>query len=353
MSRVTERKANVTFEGSTNKPGKDHPMAEAKSPRPGAGANQWEGQGCECSRQGDGGRRRHRWADGGDSASKGGVGGRRLRARGGAPGDRRRAAARGKRPEGAWETRPRGGCREPGRLPLPARYAPGVGRLLAERARAGGRTQRSGAASAAVHRADLQALLLLREAWREDHVRPRLRRCAGFEQDDGRRHGSSSPAARRNAATSLIGRRRPPLDGSGLDLFGPPKLPLRRLHGLAGGRRSPSQVNSCRGARASSRGGEGARFGCAHIGEWQGLLVRDQERRGGRRGRSRPAAPPGPKADPDAGSSTAWHHPVRRPDRRPPTSEAMRRDGLFDREPRSDPLGGGQSHPPGDAAHPA
>ena len=89
--------------------------------------------------------------------------------------------------------------------------------------------------------------------------------------------------------------------------------------------------------------GERRRFGCAHIGR-VGLLVRHQELRGGRKGRSARQ----PHRDQDGPTSILWG--VAPP--RPRTHRGHRRGGDTPRRPLRPraplgPLGGGQSHPPG------
>jgi len=203
--------------------------------------------------------------------------------------------------------------------------------------------KRSGAPSVAVHRADLQGLLL-KEAGEKNVVLGA--ECSGFEQDD---EGVTAIFAdgTEERGDLLIG-------ADGLystvraRLFGPQKPHY------AGYTAWRAIVEPDRELLPWGTGfetwGKGARFGCAHIGGgrvyWFATRNAPEGQRDGPVG-----SPSGPKAALTR-LFDGWHHPV--PDLIAETEErVIRRDDLYDRAPLSGSWGEGRVTLLGDAAHPA
>jgi len=201
---------------------------------------------------------------------------------------------------------------------------------------------RVGAASAAVHRADLQALLL--QELGEGPLRLGSE-VEGFEQDEA---GVTVLLAgdSEERADLLVG-------ADGLHsrirekLFGPGEL---RYAGYTAWRAvaKPAREILPWGTGFESWG-RGVRFGCAHIGK--GRVYWFATRNAAEGGKDGPPGSP-------TGARTAllrlfreWHHPVRKLIEAT-DEEAIRRDDLFDREPLSARWGVGRVTLLGDAAHP-
>jgi 2-polyprenyl-6-methoxyphenol hydroxylase-like FAD-dependent oxidoreductase len=201
---------------------------------------------------------------------------------------------------------------------------------------------RVGAASAAVHRADLQALLL-----REVGEGP-LRlgsEVAGFEQDEAGVtvlfvNGSEERADLLVGADGLRSK-------IGAELFGPEEP---RYAGYAAWRAvvEPEQELLPWGSGFESWG-RGQRFGCAHIGKGRVYWFATRNAPEGEKD--------GPPGSPTGARATlleffeGWHHPVHELIEAT-AEEAIRRDDLYDREPRWGHWGVGRVTLLGDAAHP-
>jgi len=202
--------------------------------------------------------------------------------------------------------------------------------------------KRLGTPSAAVHRADLQGLLL-RELGEENVLLGG--RCANFEQDDGGVTAVFSDGSEERGDV-LIG-------ADGLystvraRLFGPEKP---RYAGYTTWRAvvEPDRELLPWGTGFESWG-RGARFGCAHIGGGRVYWFATKNAlEGGQDG------PIGTSSGPKAtlmGLFSGWHHPVE--ELISETEErAIRRDDLYDREPLAGAWGTGRVTLLGDAAHP-
>ena len=201
----------------------------------------------------------------------------------------------------------------------------------------------TGAPSAAVHRADLQAFLL-RELG-EENVRLGAR-CSGFEQDDGAVTAffADVPEVRGDAligADGLYSTIRTRVHG--------PREP--RYAGYTAWRAivEPGRELLPWGAGFESWG-KGARFGCAHIGRGRVYWFATTNAPEGEED--------GPIGTPSGPGATLmrlfgrWHHPI--PALISGTEEtAIRRDDLYDREPVSGSWGTGRVTLLGDAAHPS
>jgi 2-polyprenyl-6-methoxyphenol hydroxylase-like FAD-dependent oxidoreductase len=202
---------------------------------------------------------------------------------------------------------------------------------------------RVGVPSAAVHRADLQDLLLRKL----EGQGPRLgAECSGFESDaEGVNVVFADGAQERGDL--LVG-------ADGLHstvragLFGPEKP---RYAGYTAWR---AVVRPGRGLLPWGTGfeswGRGARFGCAHIGDgrvyWFATINAPEGEKDGPLG-----SPSAPKAVLERHFG-GWHHPV--PALIAETDEEkIRRDDLYDREPLSGSWGRGRVTLLGDAAHPS
>ncbi|HEX5850780.1 MAG TPA: FAD-dependent monooxygenase [Rubrobacter sp.] len=200
-----------------------------------------------------------------------------------------------------------------------------------------------GVSSAAVHRADLQELLL-RKLGRQN-VRLGAE-CSGFEQDDKGVDVVFADGSRERGDL-LIG-------ADGLHstvragLFGPEKP---RYAGYTAWR---AVVRPGRGllswGMAFESWGRGARFGCAHIGDGRVYWFATRNAPEGERD-GPPGSPSGPKALLTE-LFGGWHHPI--PALVAETEEeAIRRDDLYDREPLAGSWGMGRVTLLGDAAHPS
>ena len=200
---------------------------------------------------------------------------------------------------------------------------------------------RVGAASAAVHRADLQALLA-----RELGAGPlRLGSgCAGFEQDE-RGVTVSLADGREERADLLVG-------ADGLrstvraSLFGPEEP---RYAGYTSWRAvARPDVELLPWGEGFESWGKGARFGCCHIGEgrvyWFATLNAPEGEKDGP-----PGSPDGPKQR-LLELFRGWHQPVEALVDAT-EEEEIRRDDLYDREPLKH-WGEGRVTLLGDAAHP-
>ena len=200
---------------------------------------------------------------------------------------------------------------------------------------------RVGAASAAVHRADLQALLA-----RELGAGPlRLGSgCAGFEQDE-RGVTVSLADGREERADLLVG-------ADGLrstvraSLFGPEEP---RYAGYTSWRAvAQPDVELLPWGEGFESWGRGARFGCGHIGEgrvyWFATLNAQEGEKDGP-----PGSPDGPKQR-LLELFRGWHQPVEALVDAT-EEEEIRRDDLYDREPLKH-WGEGRVTLLGDAAHP-
>jgi 2-polyprenyl-6-methoxyphenol hydroxylase-like FAD-dependent oxidoreductase len=200
-----------------------------------------------------------------------------------------------------------------------------------------------GVPSAAVHRADLQELLLRRLG--RQNVRLGAE-CSGFEQDDEGVDVLFADGSRERGDL-LIG-----ADGLRSTvraaLFGPEEP---RYAGYTAWRAVVRPGRSLLPwGSAFESWGRGARFGCARIGggrvHWFATKNAPEGERDGL-----PGSPSGPKA-----SLTelfgGWHHPV--PALIAETDEgAIRRDDIYDREPLAASWGRGRVTLLGDAAHPS
>jgi 2-polyprenyl-6-methoxyphenol hydroxylase-like FAD-dependent oxidoreductase len=201
---------------------------------------------------------------------------------------------------------------------------------------------RVGTASAAVHRADLQALLL-----REVGEGP-LRlgaEVAGFEQAEGGVtvlfvDGSEERADLLVGADGLRSKVR-------AELFGPEEP---RYAGYTAWRAvvEPERELLPWGSGFESWG-RGQRFGCAHIGKGRVYWFATRNAPEGEKD--------GPPGSPTGAKATllelfeGWHHPVHELVEAT-AEEAIRRDDLYDREPLSGCWGEGRVTLLGDAAHP-
>jgi 2-polyprenyl-6-methoxyphenol hydroxylase-like FAD-dependent oxidoreductase len=202
---------------------------------------------------------------------------------------------------------------------------------------------RVGAPSAAVHRADLQELLLRHLG--EKNVRLGAE-CSGFEQDDvgvnvGFADGSQESGDLLIGADGLRSTVR-------TALFGPEKP---RYAGYTAWRAvvRPGRPLLPWGTGFESWG-RGARFGCAHIGDGRVYWFATRNAPEGERD-GPPGSPSGPKAS-LMGLFGGWHHPI--PALIAETDEeGIRRDDLYDREPLSGSWGRGRVTLLGDAAHPS
>jgi 2-polyprenyl-6-methoxyphenol hydroxylase-like FAD-dependent oxidoreductase len=196
--------------------------------------------------------------------------------------------------------------------------------------------------SAAVHRVDLQALLL-----RELGEGPlRLEReVEGFEQDGSgvTVHFADGGEERADLLVGADGLRSKVRSR----LFGPEKP---RYAGYTAWRAvvEPERELLPWGAGFESWG-RGARFGCAHIGRGRIYWFATRNVREGEKD--------GPPGSP-AGARTSllhlfagWHHPVRELVEAT-AEEAIRRDDIYDREPLAGRWGEGRVTLLGDAAHP-
>ena len=202
---------------------------------------------------------------------------------------------------------------------------------------------RVGAPSAAVHRADLQELLLSRLGRKNIRLGAD---CSGFEEDDrGINAGFADGSQERGDL--LIG-----ADGLHstvrVELFGSEKP---RYAGYTAWRAvvRPGRELLPWGTGFESWG-RGARFGCAHIGDgrvyWFATINAPEGARDGPLG-----SPSGPKAA-LMRLFGGWHHPV--PALISETGEqAIRRDDIYDREPLPGSWGRGRVTLLGDAAHPS
>jgi 2-polyprenyl-6-methoxyphenol hydroxylase-like FAD-dependent oxidoreductase len=202
--------------------------------------------------------------------------------------------------------------------------------------------RRVGVPSAAVHRADLQALLLRELGEGPLHLDSEVE---GFEQDEAgvRGHlagGSEERADLLVGADGLHSRIRD-------KLFGPEEL---RYAGYTAWRAvaKPEQELLPWGTGFESWG-RGVRFGCAHIGKGRVYWFATRNAAVGEKD--------GPPRSP-TGARTAllrlfreWHHPVRELIEAT-DEEVIRRDDLYDREPLSARWGVGGVTLLGDAAHP-
>jgi 2-polyprenyl-6-methoxyphenol hydroxylase-like FAD-dependent oxidoreductase len=202
---------------------------------------------------------------------------------------------------------------------------------------------RVGAPSAAVHRADLQELLLRKL----DGQKIRLgAECSGFELDDGGVNAGFADGSQERGDL-LIG-------ADGLhstvrtELFGPEKP---RYAGYTAWR---AVVRPGRGLLPWGTGfeswGRGVRFGCAHIGDgrvyWFATINAPEGDKDGPLG-----SPSGPQAT-LMRLFGGWHHPI--PALIAETDEeGIRRDDLYDREPLPGSWGRGRVTLLGDAAHPS
>jgi 2-polyprenyl-6-methoxyphenol hydroxylase-like FAD-dependent oxidoreductase len=202
---------------------------------------------------------------------------------------------------------------------------------------------RVGAPSAAVHRADLQELLLRKL----DEQKIRLdAECSSFEQDEGGVNVGFAAGAQERG-DFLIG-------ADGLhstvrtELFGPEKP---RYAGYTAWRAvvRPGRELLPWGTGFESWG-RGARFGCAHIGAgrvyWFATINAPEGDSDGPLG-----SPTGPKAV-LMRLFGGWHHPI--PALIAETDEErIRRDDIYDREPLPGSWGRGRVTLLGDAAHPS
>jgi 2-polyprenyl-6-methoxyphenol hydroxylase-like FAD-dependent oxidoreductase len=200
-----------------------------------------------------------------------------------------------------------------------------------------------GAPSAAVHRADLQELLLRKL----DRQQIRLdAECSGFEHDGGGVDVGFTDSLQERGDL-LIG-------ADGLhstvrtELFGPERP---RYAGYTAWRAvvRPARVLLPWGTGFESWG-RGVRFGCAHIGGGRVYWFATRNApEGGRDG------PLGSSSGPKSALMrlfAGWHHPI--PALIAETDEeGIRRDDLYDREPLSGSWGRGRVTLLGDAAHPS
>lgn len=202
--------------------------------------------------------------------------------------------------------------------------------------------ERVGTASAAVHRGDLQALLL-RELG-EGPLRTGSE-VEGFEQD-GRGVTVRLAGGREERADLLVG-----ADGLRSTvrtrLFGPEEPRYAGYTAWRAVARPDGRL--VRWGEGFESWGRGRRFGCAHIGEgrvyWFATANAPEGQRDGL-----PGSPDGAKRK-LLGGFRGWHHPVE--ELVEATEEgAIRRDDIYDREPLGERWGAGRVTLLGDAAHP-
>ena len=202
---------------------------------------------------------------------------------------------------------------------------------------------RVGAPSAAVHRADLQKLLLRKLERQKIWLGAE---CVGFEQDSGGVNVGFADGSQQRGDL-LIG-------ADGLhstvraELFGPGKP---RYAGYTAWRAIVRPVRELPPwGTGFESWGQGARFGCAHIGGgrvyWFATRNAPEGERDGPLG-----SPSGPKAS-LLGYFSGWYHPI--PALIAEThEEQIRRDDIYDREPLPGSWGRGRVTLLGDAAHPS